>query len=131
MTEDKLVINKLKISALIGVLDHERLVRQDIFVTLDLFVDIRKSAQSDDLNDTIDYAALCTALSEYVASTKFLLIESLAEAICHFLLSQYPIQKLRLYLEKPDAIFQAESVGIELWRYSKTGFQNQQNTLNS
>ena len=44
------------------------------------------------------------------------LVETLAKTIADDLLSRFPIQRLCVRIEKPDAIHEAESVGIEIER---------------
>ena len=78
---DRILIPGLRESGVHGVLPEERLHAQPFEVNLELHVDLAKAAASDDLADTVDYGAVCDAVSNVVASESYQLLERLAQRI--------------------------------------------------
>lgn len=113
---DKVFVKGLKIDTTIGVYDWEKSIRQTLVLDLTLFTDIRPAAAQDDLHLTLDYAAISARLVEYVQSTRFELIETVAERVCQLLLDEYSLPQVTLCLSKPGAVAEAESVGVEITR---------------
>jgi len=64
-----------------GVLPEEQVRPQPFEVNIELLVDTAAAGQSDELGDTVDYAAVCEAVSRVVASEQFRLLERLAARI--------------------------------------------------
>lgn len=117
MSFDEIFIRNLVIKTIIGVLPHERITLQPIEIDILLATDLRAAAESGNLSDTLDYAAIAAGLSEYVRTTQFELIESLADAVVKWLWSFSPaINKVYLELRKPEALSIAETVGLRITR---------------
>ena len=113
---DEIFINNLKINTVIGIYSWERQINQLLLIDVKLNYDIQKAGQSDDVNDTIDYKEICTKIEEICHQTQAKLIEFLAEKICQYILEHYPCTKIELTIKKPQAIFNAESVGVKIVR---------------
>lgn len=111
---DIISIKELRIPTTIGVYEWEQKILQPIILDMDLFVDIAKC--NDDLQNTIDYAKVSQAITEFVTSTKFALIEHLANEICAFVKQEFKIQKIKLRVCKPKAIANAHGVSITVER---------------
>jgi len=101
---DKIFLNDLKVDTIIGIYDWERETLQTLGFDLEIDWDIRKSAKSDDITDTLDYGAIAQTIVSFVEASNYQLIETLAEDLCTILLKQYPIPKLKLTLSKPVAL---------------------------
>lgn len=112
---DKLFIQGLELSVIVGVYPHERTCPQTILVDLELSIDINQASASDSLAQTIDYDRLIDQVKLYTKDTKFLLIETLAEHIAQFILHEFNIHWLRLCLTKPGAVQQLRSEGTRLF----------------
>ncbi len=81
MGTDRLELRALHLDAPVGVLESEKLAPQPIRIDLDVELDLSAPGASDDLNDTVDYAAI-VALAEAVAQSKHHeLLESIGEEI--------------------------------------------------
>lgn len=117
MSADEIFIRDLVIETLIGVLPHERITPQPVELDISLKTSIEVAARSEDLVDTLDYAAIAAGLASYVQSTHFQLIETLAEAIVQWLWVFSPaIDHVHLELRKPKALPQAKTVGLKIAR---------------
>ncbi len=64
-----------------GVRPEEQVRPQPFEVEIELLVDTAAAGRSDELGDTVDYAAVCEAVSRVVASEQFRLLERLAARI--------------------------------------------------
>lgn len=116
MMPDCVFIEGLQVDTIIGVLDHERVQRQPIYLDLYLYFDYEKALGSDQLSDTFCYDEICRKLTQYLSSTQFQLIERLAESVCEWLFAHYRIKSVRLTLKKPEAIAEAKTVGVMIER---------------
>src|SRR5258708_3210342 len=64
-----------------GVLPEEQVRPQPFQVEVELLVDVSVAGASDDLHDTVDYSAVCEAVSRVVTSESYRLLERLATRI--------------------------------------------------
>ena len=86
-----------------GVLDTERAYGQEFLVDVDLGLDTRPAAGSDDLADTVDYGALALHVVSVVEGEPVNLIETLAERIAGVCLAQPAVGQVRVTVHKPSA----------------------------
>ena len=63
------------------MLPEEQVRPQPFEVDVELVVDVSAAGRSDDLDDTVDYAAVCEAVSRVVSSEQYRLLERLASRI--------------------------------------------------
>jgi 7,8-dihydroneopterin aldolase/epimerase/oxygenase len=78
---DHLVIRGLRVPARIGVTPEERSQPQDLVLNLDISTDLAPAGSSDELDDTIDYDSLITAIADLVRSREVRLLETMADLI--------------------------------------------------
>lgn len=116
---DKVFIEGLVIEALIGNYDWERRAPQRLRFDLWMDCDCRTAGLSDKVADTVDYAKVVDRMSEICASSRYRLLEALAEEIAARLLDEFPVVALTLRASKPDAILAAKDVGIKISRARK------------
>jgi dihydroneopterin aldolase len=79
--QDRIELRGLRVVGRIGVLDHEREQDQPLEIDLDLDVDLGAAGASDDLADTVDYGAVCTAVAATVSQGHVALLEHLAARV--------------------------------------------------
>ncbi len=113
---DKLFIDQLRIPAIVGVFDTERTQTQDIIIDLHVSADLSDAAVEDNLTHTVDYAAVRESLIEFVTLSRYHLLEALADNIAGMLFSQYPINWLRLKINKPEVFSDVKGIGIIIER---------------
>jgi len=114
---DSLGIRDLKISCIVGVHPHERKREQDLFVDVELWLDIGKAARTDQLVNTIDYTQVAEDLSNFIRAEQFHLVETLAQRACKMLLSRHQsLKKCRLSIRKPGALADARCAEIVVER---------------
>lgn len=113
---DTVIIEDLKVDAVIGVFDWEKQVQQPLHFDLDMAWDNHKPAQSDDLQDALDYGAVTQYVEDYVGSKQYELLETLLEGLASGLMQHFSIHWLAIRVRKPAVVPQARSVGIRIER---------------
>jgi len=78
---DRIVISGLREMGVHGVLPEEQVRPQPFEIDIELSVDVSAAGASDDLDDTVDYGAVCDAVGRVVASEQYRLLERLASRI--------------------------------------------------
>ena len=113
---DQLFIRQLALECIIGVYDWERLQPQRLWLDIEVGLDL-STACSDNLADTLDYAALAQQITQWCQGSRFELIESLALYLIEQLFAQHrQCQTLTLTLTKPQALPGEAVPGIRLHR---------------
>jgi len=125
MATDIIYLNDLRIDTIIGIFDWERCVKQTISIDVEMATDIRRAAQSDTIEDTLDYKAVAKRLIDFVAASEFQLVETLAERTAQLLLEEFAIPWVRLRINKTGAIRGARDVGVLIERSSQSSLQEQ------
>lgn len=113
---DTVFIEGLVLETVVGVYAWEKRIHQRLVMDVEMQTDIRQAALNDDLNGTLNYAAISEALIDFCQSHSFELIETYAERMCTLLLAQFDIRHIKMTLRKPGAVPQATSVGIRIER---------------
>jgi len=98
---DTVSVRDLSVAAVIGVHDWEREIEQTLLVSVDMAVDARTAAASDDLADALDYSAVAATIVAVLRDGKYRLIETAAERVAERLLASFPVSWLRLDVRKP------------------------------
>jgi dihydroneopterin aldolase len=113
---DLLRIEGLRVDAIIGVHRHERENPQPVIIDLEFVVDIHRAAHSDAIDDALDYSRVATYTAEFVADSSYQLIEALAEELARRLLRDFPVTWVRLCVNKPRALPEADNVRLLIER---------------
>lgn len=113
---DIVFIRDLKVETVIGVYDWERRIRQIINIDLEMGTDVRPAAQTDTIDQALDYQAVAERLVEFVGGSRFQLIETLAEQIGEIVCREFGVSWLRLTVRKPGALSNAREVGVIIER---------------
>ena len=113
---DKVFITGLRASAVIGIYDWEREIRQNLRLDLEMQTDVRRAAASEDIADALDYEKISNRVRDFVEQSEFLLVETLAEQLAGLLIAEFNVPWLRLSVHKPGAIEFADDVGVVIER---------------
>jgi 7,8-dihydroneopterin aldolase/epimerase/oxygenase len=113
---DRVFIEGLEIEALIGIYDWERRIRQPLRFDIEMAFDNRRPAATDAIEDTLDYKAVSKRLIDFVSSSDFGLVETLAERCAALILAEFDVARVRLKLSKPGAVRGATAVGVIIER---------------
>ena len=116
--QDLILIEGLKVETVVGCFDWERQIKQPLLLDLKIWVDLSAAAQSDRLDDTLNYAEICDIASQTIIDAAPELIEHAAGLVVNALFEQYQaIEKINITVRKPAIIPAAQSVGIQLERH--------------
>ena len=113
---DTVFIKGLKAKATIGVFDWEQQIRQNVILDIDLRTDVARAAASDTLAEAVDYKAISQRVVEFVESSKYQLVESLAEEIARIIREEFSVSWVRVRIAKPFAVRTAQEVGVVIER---------------
>ncbi|MDT5155597.1 MAG: 7,8-dihydroneopterin aldolase/epimerase/oxygenase [Mycobacterium sp.] len=100
---DRIELRGLTVRGNHGVFDHERRDGQDFVVDVTVWLDLAAAAVSDDLADTVDYAALAQLAADVVAGPPRNLIETVAAEIADAVMADGRLHAVEVVLHKPDA----------------------------
>ncbi|MEO1039321.1 MAG: dihydroneopterin aldolase [Pseudomonadota bacterium] len=110
---------KLRLMAEVGVYDTERDRAQPVELSLDAQVDDSAVRPNGALGEAVNYAALAELARQVAASRHHELLEDLASAIADAAFADPRIQRLKLTLDKTEALDDADSVGVSYERWRK------------
>ena len=113
---DRVFIENLTVETVIGIFDWEREIRQTVSLDLEMDYDIRRAAQTDAIDDTLDYKAVAKRLIRFIERSEFGLVEALAEHCAQIVLNEFPVERLTLKLSKPGAVRGSSAVGVIIER---------------
>lgn len=109
-------LRDLRVETIIGVFEWERTTRQVVAIDLEMAADIARAAASDSIDDALDYKAISKRLIDFVSSSSFQLVETLAEEIARILREEFAVPWVKVTLSKPGAIRGARDVGVIIER---------------
>ncbi len=113
---DIIFLHEMKVETVIGIWEWERKIRQTVSIDLEMSADIRKSAESDSVDDTLDYKSVAKRVQTFVGESTFQLVETLAEKIAAIVLDEFDVAWVRVRVNKPGAIRDAKDVGVLIER---------------
>lgn len=100
---DLISLRGLTVRGFHGVFDFERREGQDFVVDVDLELDQRPAALSDDVADTVHYGELAEALAAVVSGAPVNLIETLVSRLADVCLADKRVQAATVTVHKPQA----------------------------
>jgi dihydroneopterin aldolase len=113
---DRVFLRGLTAECVIGFIDWERRVKQTVVVDLELPVDCRQAAVSDDVTDTVDYKKVSKRVLAFIEASEFKLVETLAQRLALLILEEFGVEWIRLSINKPGAIRNSRDVGVSIER---------------
>ena len=105
-------IENLRLRTIIGIYDWEKENRQDLVINVSIDFDGRKAAESDNIEDTLDYKALNKKIISFVETNDFNLLERVAGGICDIVFEDPVVRWASVKVEKPGALRFADSVSV-------------------
>ena len=121
---DVIHIRRLEIFANHGVIPEENTLGQKFIISADLYKDLRTAGKTDNLKETIHYGRAAVLIKQISEKSVFQLIEKLAEEIADALLKNFPVEKVKVIIEKPWAPVRLplETVAVEIERGWHTAY---------
>ena len=102
-----------------GYYQAERELGQKFEVDVEMECNLTRAIQTDNLKDTVNYREVYHRISEIFNSSKFTLLETLAEQIAQNLLKTFAIKSIRIRVRKPQVSMNGflDNVEVELFRH--------------
>jgi 7,8-dihydroneopterin aldolase/epimerase/oxygenase len=100
---DRLRLRGLRAIGHHGVLDFERRDGQEFVVDVELALDTRSAAGTDDLAATVHYGELAERLHAAITTDPVDLIETLAQRLADVCLAEQPVASVDVTVHKPQA----------------------------
>ena len=116
---DIIYLNELKIETVIGIWDWERKIKQEVVIDLEMGADIARAAETDHIDDTLNYKAVAKRLISFVGDSEFQLVETLAERVAGIILNEFEVPWVKVKINKRGAIRGARDVGVIIERGNK------------
>jgi dihydroneopterin aldolase len=115
---DRIVLRNMQFHGRHGVYDFEQVTDQPFEVDAELVMNLQPAGVDDDLDRTVDYAAVYAICRQVVESTSHRLLEALAEAIAHEILAAHEVDEVGVRVRKPEVDLGGplDWAGVEIWR---------------
>jgi dihydroneopterin aldolase len=101
---------------IIGIDSSEQHVLQPVRMNLAIGVPSIRACTTDRIEDTINYAAVRSAVHALFASHGVRLLEALAEAVARLLITEFGAHWVRVALAKPAKFDNVSAVGVQIER---------------
>ncbi len=120
---DRIILEGLRVDAMIGVYPHELRVHQRLDIDVVLETDVAAAARLDDVARTVDYDAVARIARDLVLSKHHQLIETLADGIADAVLAAFidRVGAVTVRIKKPGAVPAAANVMVEARRSREDG----------
>jgi dihydroneopterin aldolase len=115
---DVIEIRGLRVSGICGVLPEEQQRPQPLLIDLELMADLAAAGDSDDLADTVDYAAVSARVEDLVATGRVALLEHLAARIAEVCLEDVRVTQATVHVRKlrPPVPQLLDTTGVRITR---------------
>ena len=107
------------IEEIIGIHQHEKIRKQKIKFNIVLDVNQNSLPNEKDIKSIVDYEKITNKLENLTKSKKYNFLESLAEDSFKEIFEDKRINSATIKIEKPEAIKNAKSVGVEVFKTRK------------
>ena len=113
---DTIFLSDMRVETVIGIWEWERKIRQTVSIDLEMGADIRRAAETDSIDDTLNYKAVAKRVQQFVSEAEFQLVETLAEKVAGIILVEFDVPRVTVRINKPGAIRGARDVGVMITR---------------
>ena len=113
---DIIFIDGLRVDTLIGIYPREKAMPQAVELDLQIGHSTASAGASDDIRDTINYAAVVARLQQDLGEQHFNLLEALAEHVATLILEEFGATWVRVSVAKIGIMRGVRRVGIRIER---------------
>ena len=107
-------VHGIECQILIGLYEWERTAPQTVTIDVEYTIASPTVAQTDDIEDTLNYAELTKHIKTIAEKTDYQLVETLAYKLSQTIKEHFPVQYLKLRLTKKDIPRCGKRCGIEI-----------------
>ncbi len=113
---DQIMIKDLSIQGIVGIKPDERIHKQEILVNAVLYADTRAAAESDDIQEAVNYRTITKQMIAHIEAGEPMLVERMVQELADICLAHERVVSVEISVEKPGALRFARSVGIRITR---------------
>ena len=113
---DRVFVKDLRVECIVGIWNWERALEQTVSIDLEMAWDIRPAAESDNIEQTLDYRSVSKRVAAFIQESKFQLIETMAEQVAALIQKEFNVPWLQVTIHKPSAVRGARDVGVRIVR---------------
>jgi len=110
------LIKDFLIHEIIGIHKHEKTNKQKIIFNIVINVNQNTLPDENNLLSIVDYEKITNKLENLAKNKSYNFLESLAEDSFEEIFKDKRINSVKIKIEKPDAIANAKSVGVEIFK---------------
>ena len=111
-----ILIKDFFINEIIGIHAHEKINKQKIIFNIVIDVNQNILPDENNLSSIVDYEKITNKIEILAKNKKYNFLESLAENSFKEIFEDKRINSVKIKIEKPDAITNAKSVGVEVFK---------------
>ena len=104
------------VQEIIGIHEHEKTEKQKIKFNIVVNVNQNTVPDEKDIKSIVDYEKITNKLESLARYKNYNFLESLAEDSFKEIFEDNRINSVKIQIEKPDAIENAKSVGVEVFK---------------
>jgi dihydroneopterin aldolase len=115
---DLIELRGLRVLGLCGLLPEEQSRAQPLEVDIDVEADLSAAGASDDVEDTIDYSAICAIAERIISAERFDLLEALAQRLVEAVLADQRALAVTIGVRKlrPPVPHHLDTCGVRIRR---------------
>ena len=110
------LIKNFIIYEIIGIHENEKVNKQKIIFNIVINVNQNINPDENNLASIVDYEKITNKLENLAKNKKYNFLESLAEDSFNEIFADKRINSVKIKIEKPEAIVNAQSVGVEVFK---------------
>lgn len=110
----KVIIRDLLLNFVIGYYSTEKTKKQNVKFNIELNYTDQKNLNDKNIKSIVDYGRIIKVIKNMTKNKHYNFLESLADDLFDELFKDERIDKIKLKIEKLDAIRETTSVGIEI-----------------
>ena len=110
------LIKDFIIYEIIGIHQNEKINKQKIIFNIVIDVNQNIHPDENDLSSIVDYEKITNKLKKLAQNKKYNFLESLAEDSFNEIFEDKRINSVKIKIEKPEAIANAQAVGVEVFK---------------
>jgi FolB domain-containing protein len=115
-------IKNLKLKTILGVYDWEKTFDREIVINVEMETDFVNAAQSDNLNDAIDYDIITSKIKNLITKKRFKLIEKMTQEVLEVILEDDRIKKCKVEIDKVGVVEGVESFSVTIEKTKPNGY---------
>ena len=115
-TRRSVLIKDFFINEIIGIHKHEKINKQKIIFNIVIDINQNTLPNESNISSIVDYEKITNKLESLAKNKNYNFLESLAEDSFKEIFEDKRINSVKIRIEKPEAIKNSKSVGVEIFK---------------